>query len=107
MPALQRLHEELHDQRPADRCGERRCAAWRDRRVRAAGWQCARLRHEFGLTFTVLHDPDGRIQSRYQVNGLPTTYIIDRDGRIRRKVLGAAEWDRTAFADQIRDLLEG
>jgi cytochrome c biogenesis protein CcmG, thiol:disulfide interchange protein DsbE len=61
----------------------------------------------FNLTFTVLHDPTGRIQSRYQVNGLPTTFIIDRDGRIRRRVLGAAEWDAPRFADEVRRVLEG
>jgi cytochrome c biogenesis protein CcmG, thiol:disulfide interchange protein DsbE len=61
----------------------------------------------FNLTFTVLHDPSGRIQSRYQVNGLPTTFIIDREGRIRRRVLGAAEWDAPRFADDVRRVLEG
>lgn len=60
----------------------------------------------FGLTFTVLHDPSGDIQTVFQTNGLPTTYIIDRDGRIRRKVMGAAAWDEPAFADEIRKLLE-
>jgi peroxiredoxin len=60
----------------------------------------------FGLTFTVLHDPSGRIQGDYQVNGLPTTFLIDRDGRIRRKVMGAAEWDEPRFADEIRAMLE-
>jgi cytochrome c biogenesis protein CcmG, thiol:disulfide interchange protein DsbE len=107
MPALQRLHEELHDR------GLRIVAVSVDAPrgvIGAFGQPGGNVRDfvdEFGLTFTVLHDPSGRIQSRYQVNGLPTTYIIDRDGRIRRKVLGAAEWDRAAFADQIRDLLEG
>lgn len=107
MPALQRLHEELHEQ------GLRIVAVSVDAprgAIGAFGQPGGSVRDfvaEFGLTFTVLHDPTGGIQSRYQVNGLPTTFIIDRDGRIRRKVLGAAEWDRDSFADQIRDLLEG
>jgi cytochrome c biogenesis protein CcmG, thiol:disulfide interchange protein DsbE len=61
----------------------------------------------FGISFTVLHDPSGGIQSRYQVNGLPTTFIIDRDGRIVRRVLGAAEWDAPRFIDDVRRVLEG
>lgn len=106
MPALQRLHEELQDR------GLRIVAVSVDapRGVIGAFGQPGGSVREFvddlGLTFTILHDPTGRIESRYQVNGLPTTYIIDRDGRIRRKVLGAVEWDQGAFADQIRDLLE-
>jgi peroxiredoxin len=62
---------------------------------------------DHGLTFTVLHDPSGRIQSRYQITGLPTTYIIDRDGRIQQKLLGARRWDEGPLADQIRKLVEG
>ena len=39
--------------------------------------------NEFNLTFDVLLDPGGRIQSLYQVRGYPTTYFIDLDGIIR------------------------
>jgi cytochrome c biogenesis protein CcmG, thiol:disulfide interchange protein DsbE len=107
MPALQRLHEELEGQ------GLRIVAVSVDAPSGALGpfgqpgGDVEEFRDRFGLTFDVLHDPTGRIQSRYQVNGLPTTFIIDRDGRIRRKVLGAAEWDAPRFADQIRSILEG
>jgi cytochrome c biogenesis protein CcmG, thiol:disulfide interchange protein DsbE len=107
MPALQRLHEELEPQ------GLRIIAVSVDAAVGALGafgqpgGDVAEFRDDFGITFTVLHDPSGRIQSLYQVNGLPTTYLIDRDGRIRRKVLGAAEWDEPRFADDIRRILEG
>jgi peroxiredoxin len=38
---------------------------------------------EFNLTFNVLLDPGGRIQSLYQIRGYPTTYFIDSDGIIR------------------------
>jgi cytochrome c biogenesis protein CcmG, thiol:disulfide interchange protein DsbE len=107
MPALQRLHEELEPQ------GLRIIAVSVDAVAGALGafgqpgGDVAEFRDDFGITFTVLHDPSGRIQSLYQVNGLPTTYLIDRDGRIRRKVLGAAEWDEPRFADDIRRILEG
>jgi cytochrome c biogenesis protein CcmG, thiol:disulfide interchange protein DsbE len=107
MPALQRLHEELAPQ------GLRIVAVSVDAPRGALGafgqpgGDVHEFRERFGITFTVLQDPSGRIQSRYQVNGLPTTFIIDRDGRIRRKHLGAAEWDEPAFADAIRRVLEG
>lgn len=107
LPALQRLHEQLGPQ------GLRIVAVSVDAPAGALGafgqpgGNVREFIDRFGITFTVLQDPTGRIQSRYQVNGLPTTFIIDRDGRIRRKVLGAAEWDEPAFADQIRRVLEG
>jgi cytochrome c biogenesis protein CcmG, thiol:disulfide interchange protein DsbE len=105
MPALQRLHEELGEQ------GLRIVAVSVDAPRGALGvfgqpgGDVAEFRERFGITFTVLHDPSGRIQSEFQVNGLPTTFVIDRDGRIQRKVLGAAEWDQPAFADGIRSIL--
>lgn len=107
MPALQRLHEELADD------GLRIVAVSVDAPsgvIGAFGEPGGDVREfvdRLGLSFTVLHDPSGGIQTLYQVNGLPTTYVIDRSGRIRRKVLGAAEWDQPAFADQIRNLVEG
>jgi cytochrome c biogenesis protein CcmG, thiol:disulfide interchange protein DsbE len=107
MPALQRLHEELRPQ------GLRIVAVSVDAPRGALGafgqpgGDVVEFRDRFGLTFDVLHDPTGDIQSRFQVNGLPTTFLIDRDGLIRRKVLGAAEWDQPRLADEIRRILEG
>jgi cytochrome c biogenesis protein CcmG, thiol:disulfide interchange protein DsbE len=107
MPALQRLHEELGDK------GLRIVAVSVDAPLGVvgsfgeAGGNVSDFVEEFGLTFTVLHDPSGRIASRYQAGGLPTTYVIDRDGLIQRKVLGAREWDEPPLADQIRQLVEG
>jgi cytochrome c biogenesis protein CcmG/thiol:disulfide interchange protein DsbE len=62
---------------------------------------------ELGLTFTILHDASGRIENAFGVTGLPMTFVIDRDGRIHRKVLGAREWDDPQLAAEIRGLLEG
>lgn len=107
MPALQRLHEELSDD------GLRVVAVSVDAPPGVVGsfgeigGNVRQFVHDLGLTFTVLHDPSGRIESRYQVSGLPTTYVIDREGRIQRKVLGAREWDEPPLADQIRQLVEG
>jgi peroxiredoxin len=108
MPALQRLHESLSGK------GLRIVAVSVDPAatpLSLAGQYGAGVVgvgdfvERFGLTFTVLHDPTGKIQRVYQSQGLPSTYIIDREGRIRRKVLGAAAWDEPRFADEIRRLL--
>ena len=34
------------------------------------------------LSFTVAHDPSGDVQQRYLVLGVPTTFLIARDGRL-------------------------
>lgn len=106
MPALQRLHEQLGADGLSIVAVSVDAAAGAIGAFGRPGGNVAEFRDRFGLTFAVLHDPSGDIQSRYQVNGLPTTFLIDRDGRIRRKVLGAAEWDEPRFADEIRQLLE-
>jgi peroxiredoxin len=107
MPSLQRLHEELRDS------GLRVVAVSVDAPLGVVGafgepgGDVRRFVEDHNLTFTVLHDPSGRIQSRYQVNGLPTTFIIDRSGRIRQKLIGARKWDEGPLADEIRTIVEG
>lgn len=101
MPALQRLHDDLVDD------GVSVVAVSVD--AAAAGGGDADVRafvDRFGLTFTVLRDASGRIEDAFGVAGLPTTFVIDRDGRIQRKVLGAREWHDPALASEIESLLE-
>lgn len=43
---------------------------------------------EFGLTYPILLDRDGTVGLLYQLNGLPTTFFISRDGVIRTVVVG-------------------
>ncbi len=38
--------------------------------------------HQYGWTFPVLSDPDGTFGARYGFNGLPTTVVLDSQGRI-------------------------
>lgn len=51
---------------------------------------------EYGLTFEILHDnggQEGRVSRDFQTSGYPETLIIGRDGIIRRKLLGAHNWN--------------
>jgi len=106
MPALQRLHEQYADR------GVRVVAVSVDAppgiigAFGAPGGDVRKFTGELGLTFTILHDPAARIQRTYQVSGLPTTFVIDRTGVIRRKEMGAREWDRPVMTDPILELLE-
>ncbi|MCZ8204149.1 TlpA disulfide reductase family protein [Gemmatimonas sp.] len=57
---------------------------------------------EYGLTFEVLHDAAGSIQGIYRTTGVPETFVLDRDGVIRKKWIGADDW----ASDGNRRLLE-
>jgi peroxiredoxin len=47
---------------------------------------------EFNLSFPALLDRGGDISFLYGVRGLPTTYIIDREGKIVGKAVGPRDW---------------
>ncbi|CAN5759479.1 hypothetical protein BH11GEM1_BH11GEM1_36570 [soil metagenome] len=60
---------------------------------------------EFDLTFEILHDP-GKVTARhYQVTGYPESFIIGKEGTIRRKVFAAADWSSETNRALIRELL--
>ncbi|MBA3671842.1 MAG: TlpA family protein disulfide reductase [Gemmatimonadaceae bacterium] len=60
---------------------------------------------EYKLTFQVLLDPKRTVSKRYQITGWPETFIIARDGTIRRKVIGAADWSSESNRALIAQLL--
>jgi len=41
-----------------------------------------------GLTFPLLTDPDGNIARLYRVQAMPTSFFIDRQGKIARVMIG-------------------
>ena len=73
--------------------------------VEAGSEEIRRFRDEYKLTFEILHDPSGKIKQAYQTTGVPETFIIGRDGSIRKKVIGAANWDSPANQALIAQLL--
>lgn len=50
----------------------------------------ARLVRSFDVSYTFLLDLDKEMAERYNVVALPTTYLIDRSGVIRYRILGSA-----------------
>ena len=47
----------------------------------------------YGYTFPIPLDLDGMVSSRYGIEAIPTTFIIDRDGVIIGRVVGSIYWD--------------
>ena len=55
------------------------------------------------LSYEVLLDPEGEVMRRYGVMALPATFMIDRQGVIRRRIIG--ESTPEVFEAAIKNLL--
>lgn len=64
-----------------------------------------RYAKELGLTFPLVLDPKGEINASYGVIGLPTTFLIGRDGRAVALAVGPREWAGTEARALIKTLL--
>ena len=97
MPTLEALHREFKDT---------------DLRIVAVSIDQAQTEQaigdfvkKLGVTFEVLHDPEGDISNTYQAIGYPLTFVIGRDGVIRKKVIGAVDWHSEGNRALVRQLL--
>ena len=61
---------------------------------------------EFSLSFPALLDLNGDISSLYGIRGLPTTYIIDREGMIIGKAVGPIDWSSQESIQLFQSLLK-
>lgn len=99
MPSLQRLQDELGDE------GLEVVAVSVD--LEHAEDMVRDFAAEYALDFTIALDPDGRVERLFGVSGLPTTFVIDRQGVLREKIMGGREWDQGELGDRIRALVRG
>ncbi|MDH5359874.1 MAG: TlpA family protein disulfide reductase [Gammaproteobacteria bacterium] len=65
-----------------------------------------RFLKEFRINFPVALDPQGKVARRYGVKAMPSSYLIDRQGRIRHVHLGFLQKDAKKTEDQIKKLLK-
>ena len=59
---------------------------------------------DFGVPFPTWRDPSSKVMHDYGTVMIPETYIIDRHGRIARKIIGPQQWDSpelTAYFDYL------
>ncbi|WP_298825864.1 TlpA disulfide reductase family protein [uncultured Piscinibacter sp.] len=61
---------------------------------------------KLGVTFPVLLDGDKRVSRLYDLSTMPTTLIIDRDGRLRHLHRGYREGYELTYDQQVRELLK-
>lgn len=55
--------------------------------------------------FTVLTDPENILGDRFDIYAIPTTLIVDSQGRLALRHTGAQEWDSPEIIDQIDQLV--
>lgn len=97
MPSMQQLHDSLASK------GLKIVAVSID--VGGTEDRIREFARELGLTFEILHDAPGLIQRAYQTTGVPETFVIGRDGRLRRRIIGAENWASPANVAFIERLL--
>jgi len=54
---------------------------------------------DHGMNLLTVRDPSGKSNGLYGTFKFPETYIIDRDGVMRRKFIGAVDWTSPDVAD--------
>ena len=59
-----------------------------------------------GYTFTILHDPEQTVADTYLIMGIPTTYIIDKNGTVVDKSVGMEPWDSSDRIEEFMSMVE-
>jgi len=59
----------------------------------------------FGVTFEVLHDSTHAIERQYQATGYPETFVIGKEGTIRKKWIGPDDWSSQGNRALVAQLL--
>ncbi len=60
---------------------------------------------DYPVEFPLLLDEDSKIIHQWSVRGLPTTFVIDPDGRIVYRAIGGRHWDDPILLEKILKLL--
>ncbi|WP_455235469.1 TlpA disulfide reductase family protein [Thiogranum longum] len=60
---------------------------------------------EHGIDFPVPLDPDGLVRKQYEIDALPTSYLIGRDGRFVGRAVGERQWHSEQSKSLILKLL--
>jgi len=59
-----------------------------------------------GLTFDLLQDRSTAIQQAYQTTGVPESFLLDRNGTIMKRVIGAHDWSSPVNRGLVERLLD-
>jgi cytochrome c biogenesis protein CcmG, thiol:disulfide interchange protein DsbE len=59
---------------------------------------------QHNVTFTTVRDPDQKSSSLYGTTGWPETFIVDRQGVLRRKFVGPVDWNNPEIVQYLTSL---
>ena len=57
------------------------------------------------VSFPVLFDQKNTVSRSFDVSGMPSTVVLDRDGRVRYHHAGYVPGDETRYSEVVRELL--
>jgi thiol-disulfide isomerase/thioredoxin len=60
---------------------------------------------EIGMDMNSLMDADGLVTEQYKPRGLPTTILIDPDGKVQYQAIGGRDWHEAMYIDFLRKLV--
>ena len=61
---------------------------------------------DYKLNFPILIDEKGTLQELYGTTGVPETFIIDKNGIILHKAIGARDWADSKIIRALKDLAQ-
>lgn len=97
-PTVQRLYEKMQG-----KSFQMLTIAYGDAPEKAMAYM--RMRENV-YTMPVLFDDDMKVARNYGVRGVPETYIIDREGIVREKIIGRRQWDSPEAIELIEKWLK-
>lgn len=97
MPAMEQVYQAYRDQ------GFRIAAVSIDEDTDDVVNQFA---ERLGVTFDILHDRTGGIQKVFQTTGVPESFLVNSEGIIVRRVIGAHDWNSQVNRTLIERLLQ-
>ena len=97
LPSMQRIYEELSSE------GVEVVAISIDRNKKERVKQYIK---NHNLTFPILLDPGQKVRKDYFILGLPTSYLIGIDGKLKGFISGAREWDSNASKEMFSTLIQ-
>ena len=59
----------------------------------------------FGVRFPTVRDPERTVSSRYGTMKYPESYLINRQGTVIQKYVGAEDWERPEIVNYLQSLL--
>lgn len=68
--------------------------------------QAQRFLQHLPAQFTVAFDPGGVTAQRFHVQGMPSSYLVDRQGHVRARHIGFREQDRERLENAVANLLQ-